>query len=340
MLPRPLLLGRVHARVRPVGRWLLLALLLGLGLAPGDVAAQRPFRINDPFYRGETARRDFFDRYAFTAEVSYRSAGSLQEDGLPTASSDLGLRFRFDYELASRLDLGAIFDAVGGNTGRSVSLSWLVLKYYRYLERSDYAFRLAVDPSSDGRVGFPQVDLAFLYTSLLSPVFSTDFGLGMRRVNIGYAQFLPPEPLGPDDPLVIRPRPTVLFTRALGTELHVMMDYNLLLDPAGSNLFFGFLGEGGAYSLIESPLRRSDSGTLAVSNISDLEEGTAVQEGQERRIPYRGGVVWVRAGIEFHRPSYQISPFLGAPLKQWTPEAENGSWPQARLHFGVQLMLR
>jgi hypothetical protein len=55
---------------------------------------------------------------------------------------------------------------------------------------------------------------------------------------------------------------------------------------------------------------------------------------------YRGGTIWIRFGVEFNRPSYQVSPFLGAPLKQWTPDAQSGDWPEARLHFGMQLTLR
>ena len=339
MFARQLISGMAPASsVRLWSLGLLLGLLFGLGLLPEDATAQRPFRLSDPFYRGETARRHFFDQYALTGEVSYRSAGTFQSDGVPASSSDLAFRFRFDYELARRLDLSAIFDAVGEAGARQLTMSWLVLKYYRYVEEnhSDYAFRLAVDPSSNGRMGFPQVDLAFLYTSLLSPVLSTDFAIGMRRVNIGYAQFVPPEPLSEGDIFVIRPRPTVLFTRALGTEGHVMMNYNLHFDPAGSNLFVDFLGEAGSYDLVEAPIEANTGGSIA-----DLGAGEgAIQEESEERTSYRGGVLWVRLGVEFNRPNYQLSPFLGAPMKQWTPDTEDGDWPQARLHFGFQLTLR
>lgn len=313
---------------------LVLSLLPLVALLVSDAQAQRPFRMSDPFYRNETARRDFYDRIALTGEVSYRSAGALQDEGLATSNSDLALRFRFDYELTSRLDLGAVFDAVGGNGGRRVSLSWVVLKYYRFLEQANYAFRLAVDPASDGRVGFPQVDLAFLYTSLLSPLLSTDFAMGVRRVNVGYAQFLPPET--PDDaPFVERPRSNVLFTRALGSELHLMMNYNLLFDPAGSNIFVGLLGEGGQYEVVESLVNRSSS-----TPIDDLSGGDAADD-PEQTTPFRGGVLWVRSGLEIKRPNYRLTPFVSVPLQQWSPEAsDGGEWPEARIHFGVQLMLR
>ena len=320
--------------MRPLSLGLLMGVLLGLSLTAQDAAAQRPFRLSDPFYRDETARRTFFDRYALTGEVSYRSAGSIQGDGLPAANSDLAFRFRFDYQLARRLDLSAIFDAVGGSGARRVSLNWLVVKYYRYIEESnsDYAFRLAVDPSSDGRVGFPQVDLAFLYTSPLSPVLTTDFAIGLRRVNIGYLQLTPPPEIQPGSSFVIKPRPQLLGTRALGTELHGMLNYNLLFDPAGSNLFVNLLVEAGAYDLIETLITTNNGGSL-----SDVVE--ASDEGGDK-VSFRGGTFWTRFGVEFNRPSYQFSPFLAAPVKQWTPDAEDGDWPQARLHFGVQFTLR
>lgn len=333
MLVRRLLPGIVPV---PIVQLLRLGLLCGvlLGLLTQDAAAQRPFRISDPFYRSETARRDFYDRYALTGEVSYYSAGTLESD-VPASSNDLAFRFRFDYELAQRLDLGAVFDAVGEAGARRVTLSWVVLKYYRYLEESnsDYAFRLAVDPASDGRVGFPQVDLAFVYTSPVSPVVMSDFAIGLRRVNIGYLQLIPATEIPDGGNFVVRPQPQLLGTRALGTELHVMMNYNLHFDPAGSNLYVNFLGEAGAYNLVESTIQAGNDGQLKAET-----SGNAGEE--EAKMSYRGGTIWVRFGVEFNRPSYQLSPFLGTPLKQWTPDADDTEWPRARLHFGVQLMLR
>ncbi len=331
---------RIATRMRSIGLCAVLALLLGTGLLPGSATAQRPFRISDPFYRNETARRVFFDRFALTGEASYRPAGALQEEGgVALSGGDLTLRLRFDYQLAARLDIGAIMEAVGGNGGRRLGVTWIVLKYYRHLEAGDYAFRLAVDPASDGRVGFPQVDLAFLYTSLLSPLLSTDFALGVRRVNIGYAQLVPAEPLPQGGSYITRPRPTLFATRAIGAELHAMMNYNFIFDPAGSNLFIGLLGEGGQYDQIQTEINGVDLGaTRDPSSLGDLQASEAAQEN-ERKTPYRGGALWARAGLELQRPSYRISPFISVPIQQWNPDAGE-SWPQARLHAGLQLMLR
>ena len=322
----------LRPRLSRAGQGLLLALAGLLAFAPLEAEAQRPFRLDDPFYRNEDARRHFFDGYALTGEASFRSGGALQEDGL-AASSDLALRLRLEYQLTDRVDVGALFDAVGGSGGRRVFLSWLVLKYYRYFEQSDYAVRLAVDPSSDGLVGFPQVDVAFLYTSLLSPLLSTDFAMGVRRVQLGYARPQPPA-LPVDGPYVFKPQPSVLMTRALGSELHLMMNYNLHFDPAGSNLFLGLLGEGGQYELVETQLDRLSERTGTLSTLDEIDG----DEARERTTPFRGGALWARGGVEFRRPSYQLAPFVSMPLQQWNPD--EGEWPEVRLQFGLQLMLR
>ena len=44
--------------------------------------------------------------------------------------------------------------------------------------------------------------------------------------------------------------------RALGYEVHAMLSYNLLLDPAGSSVFVSVRGEGGSYSLFETSQRQ------------------------------------------------------------------------------------
>ena len=296
---------------------LLAGLCLLLIAGPHLAEAQRPLRLYDPFYRNETARRVFFDRYAFTAEVSYRPAGSLQDDGFPSPNADpLALALRFDYQLGQRFDLSVLMDAVGGTSGRKLSVSWIALKYYRTVDRQDYAFRLAVDPASDGRVGFPQMDLAFLYTSLMTPALSTDFAIGLRRIRIGYQQLDPDEPLA----TVTQADREVVRTRALGWEVHVMSTYNILFDPAGSNLFVTFLGEGGRYDLVEL-------GAVAPT-----------PENTRSTTTFRGGVFWIRTGIELDRPNYQLAPYLAVPVKQWAPT--EGVWPTSRLHVGLRLMLR
>lgn len=324
-------------RQRPLSLARQLLCWLGLGLltasaAVPDAAAQRPFRTHDPFYRNETARRYFFDGYALSGEVSYRPAGSVQGDGLRAPSADpFGLSFRFDYQLAARFDASVIVDAAAGATGRTLSLSWVALKYYRTVDQSDYAFRLAVDPARDGQVGFPQLDLGFLYTSLLAPDFSMDFALGVRRVRIGYQQFVFPDPVptdgeGGNPPPQQATDPDVVFSRALGWELHAMLSYNLLFDPAGSNMFFEVLGETGNYDLVET-VSRFDG---------DPDEDDAA--AADAPTSYRGGVVWLRSGLQFDRPSYQVIPFLGLPLTQWS--LDEGDWPSHRMHIGLRLMLR
>ncbi|GMQ81457.1 MAG: hypothetical protein BMS9Abin05_0889 [Rhodothermia bacterium] len=302
-----------------------------IGSAWLTASAQRPMQIFDPFYHGETAERVFFDRYAVTGELSYRPAGLLRSDNLssssvPTTAIDpFGLSLNLDYRLASGFNLGFFVDASGNTASNSLSLSWVTLKYFRRQENTDYAIRLAVDPSRDGRSGFPQTDLAFLYASSLSPTLRSDFGVGIRRVQIGFQQIVPTDapPIDPDAPIVSQSVPDreILRSRALGWEVHMMSGYSLLFDPAGSNLFFSFIGEGGQYDLVE----------WTVAN-------AAAEETERTTTKFNGGVIWVRSGLEFDRPGYQISPFLSLPLKQWAPSGDD--YPKARAHIGLRLMIR
>lgn len=293
-----------------------------VAFTPGSADAQRPFRTYESFYRSETARRQFYDRYAFTGEVAYRPAGSVQTDAVSAPVVDpFGMNFRFDYQLTSSLDLGVVVDASGGFAGRSLSLSWITVQYYRTVELSDYAFRLAVDPASDGRTGFPQVDVAFLYTDFLSAELTSDYAIGMRRVRIGYEQLVELPPTGENNLGV--PEFGVAFTRALGWELNGMMRYNALFDPAGSSIFFSALGQAGSYELIDA--------TPDETAAADEDSGANVKVT-------RGGIIWVRSGMKFARPSYEFSPFLGLPVKQWAPSDD--SWPRSRLQVGARLMIR
>lgn len=303
-------------------------------VAADPTAAQRPIRMFDPLYRGETAQRSFFDTYAVTAELSYRPPGFLTGNDLSSnpvsgvGGDALGLNLRFDYRLSSRFDLGAFVDASGNGTGRSLRLSWVMLKYFKRLDGTDYSVRLAVDPSSDGRSGFPQADLAFLYTSLLSPTLSTHFGMGMRRVQIGIQELVQAEAemVDPGDPVVTSPAPAteILRSRALGWEVHMTTSYNILFDPAGSNMFVAVLGQGGSYDLVE----------WTADN-----PGTEEDETSERTTTaFRGGVIWVRSGLEIHRPGYQFIPYLAFPATHWQPDS--GDWPTPRARVGLRLMLR
>ncbi len=308
----------------PVG---ILVFAISLLIAP-EVLAQRPFTVNDPFYRSETARRVFYDGLAATGEVSYRANVS---GVLPSTTPALGLSFRLHYRLAPSIDLNAYWDAAGTTTGRTVVLSWVGLKYYWTVDDFDYAFRLAVDPASDGRVGFPQMDVAFISTRAFSAIFSSDFAVGLRRVRKGFRQFVPADAnFTNEGPLVVAPGAPSQFidTRALGMELHFMWSYNMIFDPAASNLFFSLMGEGGQYSLFETPLDGTPRDAQTAGDENENELGST---------DYRGGVVWMRSGIEYNRPSYQVIPFMSIPLKQWAPEDDD---ERARMQLGLQLMLR
>lgn len=293
----------------------------------GEAFAQRPFDVYDPFYRSETARRVFFDGYSVTTEVSCCAiTDSLQSAGAPTNAGlfglPLGVGFHFNYQLSPQLDVGAILDAAGSSSGRSLSISWLAMKYYWTVDDADYAFRLAVDPSVDGQVGFPQLDLAFLSTTLLAPMLSNDFAIGARRIRMGYQRWINS---GDERDIV--------FTRALGYEVHAMLSYNLLLDPGGSNVFVSLSGEGGSYSLFETSQRQRQDDLASGKQAADEDEDAGTW-----KTDYRGGVVWIRGGVTFSRPSYLVAPFVSLPIQQWHPEDETRA--RADLHAGLRLMLR
>ncbi len=307
-----------------------------------QASAQRPYLTYDPFNRGETARRSFYDGYAVAAEVSYRSTGTLQE-GRQAINPGFGVSLRFDYEVLPHLDAGAIIDAPTGNTGRTLTLSWVVLKYYQTIENTDYALRVAVDPSIDGRLGFPQADIAFISTTLLSPALSSDYSLGVRHVRLGYEQFVPRS--DPEAPTIPEPstRNDILFTRAIGWEIHFMMQYSLLLDPARSSVFTSLLVDRGQYSLFETSLRQSSRDAAGTENNKPGNGGASHQDGNSGKNDewgrgYQGGAVWLRSGVEYNRPGYQLQPFFSIPLTQWIPDEEDIS--RARLSVGIRMMLR
>lgn len=301
---------------------LCIFLLLPLVGRPSESVAQRPFPVNDPFYRSETARRPFHDGLAAAGEVAYRSAAPVPGSGVAASGSALSLNFRIHYALTRRMDLNAYWDAANTSTGPTVVMSWVGLKYYWSVDNVDYAFRLAVDPASDGRVGFPQLDVAFISTKALTPLFSTDFAVGVRRVRKGFRQFVPAGAVedGPNSSPSAQSQ--FIDTRAIGMEMHFMWSYNTIFDPARSNLFVALMGEGGQYTLFETTL-----GGAPIFNPDESEFGES---------DYRGGIVWMRSGIEFNRPSYQFIPFMSVPLKQWTPDGDE----EARMQLGFRIMVR
>ena len=321
--------------------WCFQLTALLLLAAPTESFAQRPFLQYDQLYRSEQSQRTFYGGYALTAEVAYRNAGSLQGEGLQVLESNpLGLSFRLDYQFSRRLDLSAVVDAAGNSTRRGLSLSWLVFKYYEQREGSSFALRLAVDPSFDGRVGFPQIDIAWLSSTMVTPLSSTDFAFGLRRVRLGYEQWVLAEP-GLSNGFVLhgdgilpstRNDLDVIYTRALGWEFHLMFGYNFRIDPAGSNIFVSLLGQAGNYDLLETSYDEPFLGML------DLAAATSLRQEITTSRDYLGGAVWARAGIEFNRPNFQILPYIGLPLRQWVPG--DGDWPRSRRQVGVRLMLR
>ncbi|GAB5521262.1 MAG: hypothetical protein RhofKO_35130 [Rhodothermales bacterium] len=290
--------------------------------------AQRPFALDDPFYRSEQASRIFFDGYALSMDLSYRPAGAVDEAISGAANDPLALRFRFDYQLLSQLDLGLMVDALGNSSGRSLALSWVTAKYYWGVDHTSYALRLAVDPSLNALVGFPQVDVAFISTTAFSPFFYGDFALGVRRVRLGVEQLVPTfTQIDPDNPDQPRNAFNLLYSRALGYELHLMNSYSWVLGKSGSNLFASLIGEAGKYELLESPVLPAEEADFGRSD----DESTFTA-------PYRGGVIWARFGMEINRPSFQVIPFVSLPAYQWT--LTEGSWDRVQPKLGFRFLIR
>jgi hypothetical protein len=200
----------------------------------------------------------------------------------------------------------------------------LIVKPYWFNDNTDYAVRIAVDPASEGGLGFRQTDVAFLTTTTHAPTVTSDFAIGLRRVRTGYTadeatleQALPesPEPAGSASLLAAEGQ-----VRVIGREVHATWGYNVLFDPAGSHLAVALLAEAGDYRLIPT--------------------GTETESGEDR---VRSGIGWLRAGVEWSRPSYLISPYMAIPLVTWADvqgePVRNGPRPE-RTRFGLRLMLR
>jgi len=296
---------------------LLLAIALALPAAP---AAQGVLRTLDPFYHGESARRDFYGGLAVSGELSYRTSDPLRPAG-GTAGDDVALSVQLDYTLFRQVDVAAVVDLSGGIGRGPTGLSWLVVKPYWFNDDTDYAVRIAVDPASEGGLGFRQTDVAFLSTTTHAPTLTSDFAIGLRRVRTGYtideAAIIADG--GPDT----SPSASLLAAegrvRVIGRELHATWGYNVMFDPGGSHIAVALLAEAGDYRLIP----------------------TGDAEGSEERV--RSGIGWLRAGVEWSRPAYQISPYLAVPLVTWADvqgePVRNGPRPD-RARFGLRLMLR
>jgi hypothetical protein len=303
-------------------------------LLPGLAAAQRPFDVLDPFYQEESARRAFYDGFALSGQVNYRGAGPLQQAAEAERPGPFGLSFRLDYSLIPQVDVSAIFDVSGGLVsqlgGGPVRLSWVVVKPYWHNESTDYAVRIAVDPANEGGLGFRQTDIAFVSTSNLSPLISSDFAIGLRQAHVGYERLQVDEGDGTLGPEIAATEPEFVRTRAIGKEIHVMWGHSLHFDPAGSNFFLTLLGEAMDYDLV------------ATRPFDEVENGELNADEQEQR-SYRGGVGWVRGGVELSRPGYQVSPSVSVPLVTWVDATdESGTWgPRLRsLRLGLRLTVR
>ncbi len=331
----------LHLSVRRAGVLVTLGAAMLGGLCAPQAAAQRPFSEQDPFYRGETARRVFFDGYALTTEVSYHSPGAAQGDRESLTPDFLGLSFRLDYQFGPHIDLGAILDAAGSINGRTLALNWLTFKYYESEETEDYAFRLAIDPSFDGRLGAPQIDVAFLNTSLLGPNLSFDYAFGIRRVRMGYEQWVS-EKAGPAGTEASPIRPEIIYTRALGWEFHFMSQWSYLLNPARSNIYGSLLLDVGNYKLFEATLSRPDAPVApgATPEVAFMARPQALRiAGEDATLDreYYGFGLTARAGIDFSRPSFQVMPFVSYRLVHWLSDGAEAPLP---LGGGLRFMLR
>ena len=303
-------------------------MMLALWMLPAMAVAQAGFQTLDPFYQDESARRDFFGGIAVSGEIGYRTTSLLQPGSdATTGLGSVAASAQLDYALMRQVDVSAILDLTGGVGQGSVGLSWLVVKPYWHNDGTDYAIRIAVDPASEGSLGFRQTDVAFLSTSANSPNLISTFAIGVRRVRAGYDTRPAEVGMGGDPPIGTS---ADLFAnaqriRVIGRELHASWGYNFLFDPAGSRVAVTLLGEAGDYTV----LRPVVGSQLAIEGES------------EDRI--RSGMVWLRAGVELSRPSYQLAPYVSVPIVTWAnvegEEVRHGPRPD-KAQFGLRVTLR
>ena len=320
----------------------LAARLVCAGLAVGLAAsANAQFQTLDPFYGGETAARDFYGEFALSGAVGYSDADAVGSSELG-GGSNLSLSGRLDYAILPQVDLSLVADLSGGVGRGPLGVSWVVVKPYWHNDLTDYAIRVAVDPSSGGGLGFRQTDVAFLSSSTLGPTVSTDFAVGLRRVRTGFTRRdTPDDAVFEDDaPLVSADLQDPIASsyaiagiaaeriRVVGQELHGSWGYNILFDPAGSRLSVGLEAEAGDYRLVSAGGFASPTGPRA-------------EEGGSERI--RSGTAWARMGAEFSRPSYQLSPFVSVPLVTWSDDQGEvnsyGPRPE-KARLGLRITLR
>lgn len=310
-----------------------LAVVAGLAasLATG-AAAQGGFQTLDPFYGGETASRAFYGDLAVSAEAALRDGDLLGLRAPGTPASALALAGRLDYAVLPQVDLSLVADLSGGIGRGPLGLSWVVVKPYWHNEQTDYAVRLAVDPASEGGLGFRQTDVAFLSTTSLSPEVTSDLSIGVRRVRTGYTD---PDSLGatagrpadggPGVPgsFAFAAADDAARTRVVGQELRVSWSYSVRFDPAGSRLALGLAADAGDYALVQS--------------------GATLEGAEPSSERIRSGTGWFRVGLEFSRPTYQLAPFASLPLVTWADvrgePVRHGPRPE-KVQVGMRITLR
>ncbi len=314
--------------------------LAGVGLAAPAGAQGGGFETLDPAYGGETARRGFYGGFALSGEASYQDA-EVGATGA-AAGSDLSLSARLDYALLPQVDLALVADLTGGVQNGPLGLSWVVVKPYWHNEMTDYALRVAIDPASEGGLGFRQTDVTFLSTTALTPNVTSDLSVGLRRVRTGYTPLDEQDLPGAAEPTadvfsvaqIVAAEPTER-ARLVGQEIRGSWGYNVLFDPAGSRFALGLVAEAGDYAIVHT---RFNMDPLVGGG-----EAVADEEDQSNADRIRVGTGWVRAGLEFSRPSYQVAPFVSLPVVRWSdnevgPELEG---PRVqRFKFGLRLTLR
>ena len=173
--------------------------------------------------------------------------------------------------------------------------------------------------------------MAFLSTTTLTPSVTNDFSVSARRVRTGFS-FAAAEDAAVAAATDAVPEADPRRERLVGQEVRLGWGYNVLFDPAGSRLTLGLVAEGGSYSVVRSRIREADpSGDVVRTAAGD----------DSRRI--RTATGWLRAGVEFSRPSYQAAPFVGLPLLAWDDAEDPADLPGRRLQrvqFGLRLTLR
>ena len=305
---------------------------LALGALP--VAAQGTFQTLDPSYGGETARRAFYGGFALSGEAAYRD-GDLLGLSEPGALAPLSLSARLDYALLPQVDLALVADLTGAAQNGRLGMNWVVVKPYWRSEATDYAVRVAVDPISEGGLGFRQTDVAFLSTTALTPSVTSDLALGLRRVRVGYNEVADSD-TADDVAFAVSRLAADAGTEGsrlrVGQSLRASWGYNVLFDPAGSRLALGVLAEAGDYTVV----RASQTVPEGAGKLPE-----AGFDGGSDRIRMAAG--WVRAGVEFSRPSYQLAPFVSIPVVTWADvqgtEVRHGPRPH-KFRVGLRVTLR